>query len=109
MRCTYVPFQTHTHTHTVARIPAIGEDGVLSENRPLSTDCLPAEVGLRRQVVEYTCIDASQQFLVVGSAQGYVWVIDLLSSRLLREFNVSFLDGVNYCMTTGPYVSVSDQ
>ena len=62
---------------------------MLSEGRPLPINCLPVEVGIRRQVVEYTCIDASQQFLVVGSAQGYVWVIDLLSSRLLREFNVS--------------------
>lgn len=71
------------------KVPAVGEDGVFSEGRPLPTTCLPVEVGLRRQAVEYTCIDASQQFLVVGSAQGYVWVVDLQSSRLLREFSVS--------------------
>lgn len=62
---------------------------MLSEGKPFPTSCLPVEVGIPRQVVEYTCIDASQQFLAVGCAQGYVWVIDLLSSRLLREFSVS--------------------
>ena len=71
------------------KVPTVGEDGLFSEGRPLPINCLPLEVGLRRQAVEYTCIDASQQFLVVGSAQGYVWVVDLQSSRLLREFSVS--------------------
>lgn len=64
---------------------------VVSEGRPLPVQCLPVEVGLRRQAVQYTCVDASQQLLVVGSTQGYVWVVDLQSSRLLREFSVSFL------------------
>lgn len=73
----------------MTKVPVIGDDGVVSEGRPLSVHCLPAEVGLRRQHVEYTCIDASQQFLAVGSVQGYVWVVDLKTSRLLREFNVS--------------------
>lgn len=62
----------------------------MSEGRPIPVQCIPTEIGLRRQVVEYTCVDASQQFLVVGSAQGYVWVVDLQSSRLLREFSVRF-------------------
>jgi hypothetical protein len=69
--------------------PCIGEDGVVSEGKPLPTNSLPVEIGIRRQGVVYTCIDASQQFLAVGSVQGYVWVLDLLSSKLLREFNVS--------------------
>ena len=70
-------------------VPVIGEDVVVSEGRPLPVQCLPMEVGLRRQAVEYTCFDASQQLLVVGSAQGYVWVVDLQSSHLLKEFSVS--------------------
>ena len=69
--------------------PVVGSDCILSEGRPLPLHCLPVEVGLRANPVEYTCIDASQQFLAVGSAQGYVWVVDLQSSRLLREFGVS--------------------
>ena len=62
---------------------------MLNEGRPLPLHCLPVEVGLSRKPVEYTCIDASQQFLAVGSNLGYVWVVDLQSSRLLREFSVS--------------------
>ncbi len=71
-------------------MPVIGKDVVVSEGRPLPVKSIPVDVGLRRQAVEYTCVDASQQYLIVGSAQGYVWVVDLQSSRLLREFSVSF-------------------
>ena len=77
----------------------VGDDGVISEGKAISTHYLPAEVGLRRQSVEYTCVDASQQFLAVGSAQGYVWVIELHSSRLLREFSVSWM---RYLSINGP-------
>jgi len=71
--------------------PGIGEDGVVSEGRPLQLHSLPTEVGIRRQPISYTCLDASQQFLVVGSAQGYVWIVELYSFRLLREYSVSLL------------------
>ncbi len=74
-------------------VPSIGEDGVVSEGRPLQLHNLPTELGIRRQPVNYTCLDASQQFLVVGSSQGYVWVLELHSLRLLREYNVS----CSYC------------
>ena len=70
----------------------VGEDGVISESHPLSDavlGCIPTEVGLWRQQVVYSCLDASQQYLAVGSVQGYVWVVDLQSARLLREFSVS--------------------
>ena len=70
-------------------VPSIGEDGVVSEGRPLQLHNLPTEIGIRRQPVNYTCLDASQQFLVVGSAQGYVWILELHSFRLLREYSVS--------------------
>ena len=76
-------------TTSVVKIPEIGEDGVVSEGRPLSLHNLPMDLGLRRQPVSFTCIDASQQFLAVGSAQGYVWILELHSSRLLREYSVS--------------------
>lgn len=69
--------------------PKLGEDGVVSEVHPLPDGLLPSEVGLRRQSVAYSCLDASQHYLVVGSLQGYVWVVDLKSMCLLKEFNVS--------------------
>ena len=69
--------------------PKLGEDGVVSELHPLPEGLLPSEVGLRKQSVVYSCLDASQQYLVVGSMQGYVWVVDLKSMCLLKEFNVS--------------------
>lgn len=80
--------------YLVCVFSVIGEDGVISESHPLSDSvlsCIPTEVGLWRQQVVYSCLDASQQYLAVGSVQGYVWVVDLQSSRLLREFNVSRL------------------
>lgn len=76
-------------TASTVKVPDIGEDGVVSEGRPLTLHNLPVELGIRRQPVSYSCIDASQQFLAVGSAQGYVWILELHSSRLLREFSVS--------------------
>ena len=68
--------------------PKLGEDGVVSEAHPLPVDLLPSDVGLRKQPVVYSCLDASQHYLVVGSLQGYVWVVDLKSMCLLRAFNV---------------------
>ena len=82
-------------------VPVVGKDVVVSEGRALPVQCLPAEVGLRRQPVEYTCVDASQQLLAVGSAQGYVWVMDLQSSRLLREFSVSIAASRPFCSSAG--------
>lgn len=69
--------------------PKLGEDGVVSEVHPLPEGLLPVEVGLRKQLVVYSCLDASQHYLVVGSLQGYVYVVDLKSMCLLKEFNVS--------------------
>lgn len=69
--------------------PKLGDDDVVSEAHPLPDNLLPREVGLRKQSVVYSCLDASQYYLVVGSMQGYVWVVDLKSTSILREFNVS--------------------
>lgn len=71
--------------------PKLGEDGVVSESQPLSDNLLPREVGLRKLPVVYSCLDASLQYLVVGSAQGYVFVVDVKAMTLLKEFNVSCL------------------
>ena len=77
--------------NSLSSAPKLGEDGVVSEARPLPEGLLPVSVGLRRQTVVYSCLDASQHYLVVGSLQGYVWVVDLKSMGLLREFTVSQL------------------
>lgn len=69
--------------------PKLGDDGVVSEAYPLPDGLLPTDVGLRKQTVVYSCLDASQSYLVVGSMQGYVWVVDLKSKCVLKEFNVS--------------------
>lgn len=61
----------------------------MSEAHPLPDNLLPKDVGLRKQSVVYSCLDASQYYLVVGSMQGYVWVVDLKSTSVLKEFNVS--------------------
>ena len=70
----------------------MGSDGLVSELQPLASvlQSLPTEVGgLRRHVVSHSCMDVSSQYLAVGSEQGYVWVVDTMSGRLLRELNVS--------------------
>lgn len=76
-------------SHNISAAPKLGEDGVVSEGHPLPDNLLPSDVGLRKQAVVYSCLDASQYYLVVGSVQGYVWVVDLKSMSLLREFSVS--------------------
>ena len=72
--------------------PKIGDDGLIFEDRPLPTAILqsiPTEVGLWKTAVVCTCIEANEDYIVVGSEQGYVWVIDLETYRLVREYNVS--------------------
>ena len=54
--------------------------------------CLPREVrsaASRRETVVYTCLDVSQQYLAMGSEQGYVWILDLHATKLVRELSVS--------------------
>ena len=92
---------THTHTHLGAGLqstvaPGVGEEGFLQEPHTLSVvlKCLPREVrsaGSRRQAVAHTCLDASEQFLAIGSEQGYVWILDLHTTKLVRELSVSIL------------------
>lgn len=55
----------------------------------LVNNLFPSEVGLFRQRVEYTCLHASNNLLAVGCEQGYVWVVDVATRRLLREIMVS--------------------
>lgn len=74
--------------------PGIGEDGFIQEPHTLSVvlKCLPKEVrsaGSRKQAVVYTCLDASLQYLAMGSEQGYVWILDLHATKLVRELSVS--------------------
>ena len=78
--------------------PKVGDDGLVSEPLPISAalQCLPMEVGgLKKHTVVYSCLDATGQCLAVGSEQGYVWAVDLSTSRLLRELNVSWADSVS--------------
>jgi len=84
------PSSTHTsHTDTAL---SVGSDGLVSELQPLASilQSLPTEVGgIRKHAVVYTCMDVSSHYLAVGSEQGYVWVLDIISGRLLRELSVS--------------------
>ena len=50
---------------------------------------VPTEVGLWKTSAVYTNIEANDSYLVVGSEQGVVWVVDLETSTLIREYNVS--------------------
>lgn len=50
---------------------------------------LPSEVGLFRQRVEYTCLHACGELVAVGSEQGFTWVLDTGSKKLVRELMVS--------------------
>ena len=53
---------------------------------------LPKEVrgaGSRKQAVVHTCFDVSGQYLAMGSEQGYVWLLDLHATKLIRELTVS--------------------
>lgn len=84
-------FYHKVYVVTSPAAPKLGEDGVVSEAHPLPEGLLPTGVGLWKQTVVYSCLDASQYYLVVGSMQGYVWVVDLKSMCLLKEFNVSWL------------------
>lgn len=76
----------------------MGSDGLVSEVQPLVPvlQSLPTEVGgLRRHVVSHSCMDVSSQYLAIGSEQGYVWIVDAVSGRLLRELNVSRMSSVS--------------
>ena len=81
--------------HNVAAVgPIVGEDGFIPEPHTLSVvlKCLPREVrsaASRKQAVVYTCLDVSQQYLAMGSEQGYVWILDLRATKLVRELSVS--------------------
>lgn len=69
------------------------------EDRPLSTSVLqaiPTEVGLWKASVIYSCLEANEDYIVIGSEQGHVWVVDLDTSKLIREYSVS-LRGVLVC------------
>ena len=91
--------QTHTHTHThtaQTKPPSVGEDGFLLEPHTLSVvlKYLPKEVrgaGSRKQTVVHTCFDVSEQYLAMGSEQGYVWILDLHATKLVRELTVSII------------------
>ena len=86
----------HTLTGSQGKVPpGVGDDGLILEPHTLSVvlKCLPRDVrcsGSRRQAVVYTCIDVSNQYLALGSEQGYVWVLDLHATRLIRELSVCF-------------------
>ena len=72
--------------------PKVGEDGLVFEDRPLPMSvlqALPTEVGLWKTSAVYTNIEANDSYLVVGSEQGVVWVVDLETSTLIREYSVS--------------------
>ena len=85
----------HTHTHAAqGTAPSVGDEGFVQEPHTLSVilKCLPKEVrsaGARKQVVSYLCFDVSDQYLALGSEQGYVWILDLHATKLTREINVS--------------------
>ena len=85
----------HTHTHAAqGTAPSVGDEGFVQEPHTLSVilKCLPKEVrsaGARKQVVSYSCFDVSDQYLALGSEQGYVWILDLHATKLTREINVS--------------------
>ena len=51
---------------------------------------LPTAVGGRwKQAVNYTCLDASEAHLAVGSEQGFVYVVNVSSGKLVSKLNVS--------------------
>lgn len=86
-------FCVHVHT-AQSKTPDVGEEGFVLEPHTLSVvlKCLPRDVrgaGSRKQTVAYTCFDVSDQYLAMGSEQGYVWVLDLHATKLIRELNVS--------------------
>lgn len=86
------PPSTSTHTSRTDTTLSVGSDGLVSEPQPLASilQSLPTEVGgIRKHAVVYTCMDVSSRYLAVGSEQGYVWVLDIISGRLLRELSVS--------------------
>lgn len=64
---------------------------MVAESRRLAPllACLPLEVGgLRKHTVVYSDIDVSESHLALASEQGYVWLVDMATSKLLREFGV---------------------
>ncbi len=50
---------------------------------------IPTEMGLWKTPAVYTCLEANENYIVIGSEQGYVWVVDLETSKLIREYSVS--------------------
>ena len=51
---------------------------------------LPSAVGGRfRQMVAYTCVDASPEHVALGSQQGYVWLLNVCTGELVLEISVS--------------------
>ena len=85
----------YVHTVLQSKAPRVGEDGFILEPHTLSVvlKCLPREVrytGPRKQAVIHSCFDVSDQYLAMGSEQGYVWVLDLHATKLIRELNVSY-------------------
>lgn len=51
---------------------------------------LPRAVGDRwKQTVNYTCLDASEAHLVVGSEQGIIYVVNVSSGKLVCKLTVS--------------------
>lgn len=86
-----------------SKAPNVGEEGFILEPHTLSVvlKCLPKEVrgaGSRRQTVIHTCFDVAEQYLAVGSEQGYVWILDLHGTKLIRELNVSLLTIYTACI-----------
>ena len=84
----------HTTNTAQSKAPGVGEDGFLLEPHTLSVvlKYLPKEVrgaGSRKQAVVHTCFDVSEQYLAMGSEQGYVWLLDLHATKLIRELTVS--------------------
>ena len=64
---------------------------MVAESRRLAPllACLPVEVGgLRKHTVVYSNIDVSERHLALASEQGYVWLVDMATSKLLKEFGV---------------------
>ena len=85
----------------------MGDDGFVQEPHTLSAilNCLPKEVktlGPRKQTVVHTCFDVSDQYLALGSEQGYVWNLDLYATKLTREFNVS--TSPTHWICTSPHI-----
>lgn len=58
----------------------------------LVNSLLPQEIGqLFKQKVTYTSLNALGSILAIGSEQGYVWIVDMSTRKVVKEITVSLL------------------